>query len=185
MSAIFCAVLVPYVHSRKVSDLGVDMLTIVGHKFGAPKGVAALYVREGIALPPMVHGGGQEAGRRAGTENVLLISGMGKAAEVRFVFYFSGGGGARFTAELNNLLLGPCLFPRRFQTSIVHCCCAWASSNRWSCKRENAVETVSGGRRNEGAYTVMISLKCGHTVVMFVWPHPSPGTDLCVWWSVS
>lgn len=70
----------------------MDMLTIVGHKFGAPKGVAALYVRGGIALPPMVHGGGQEAGRRAGTENVLLISGMGKAAEVRFVFYFFGGG---------------------------------------------------------------------------------------------
>lgn len=66
-----------------MSDLGVDMLTLVGHKFGAPKGVAALFVRQGLALPPMVHGGGQEAGRRAGTENVLLISGMGKAAEVR------------------------------------------------------------------------------------------------------
>ena len=67
---------------EKVSDLGVDMLTLVGHKFGAPKGVAALFVRKGLALPPMIHGGGQEAGRRAGTENVLLISGMGKAAEV-------------------------------------------------------------------------------------------------------
>ncbi|CAM9215244.1 unnamed protein product, partial [Hapterophycus canaliculatus] len=66
----------------KVADLGVDMLTIVGHKFGAPKGVAALFVRRGLALPPMIHGGGQEAGRRAGTENVLLISGMGMAAEV-------------------------------------------------------------------------------------------------------
>lgn len=63
------------------------MLTLVGHKFGAPKGVAALFVRRGLALPPMVRGGGQEAGRRAGTENVLLISGMGKAAEV------SAGGG--------------------------------------------------------------------------------------------
>lgn len=67
---------------KKVSDLGVDMLTLVGHKFGAPKGVAALFVRKGLALPSMIHGGGQEAGRRAGTENVLLISGMGKAAEV-------------------------------------------------------------------------------------------------------
>lgn len=66
----------------QVSDLRVDMLTLVGHKFGAPKGVAALFVRRGLELPPMVHGGGQEAGRRAGTENVLLISGMGKAAEV-------------------------------------------------------------------------------------------------------
>ncbi len=66
-----------------MSELGVDMLTLVGHKFGAPKGVAALFVRRGLALPPMVHGGGQEGGRRAGTESVLLISGMGKAAEVR------------------------------------------------------------------------------------------------------
>lgn len=60
------------------------MLTLVGHKFGAPKGVAALFVRRGLVLPPMIHGGGQEAGRRAGTENVLLISGMGKAAEVPY-----------------------------------------------------------------------------------------------------
>ncbi|CAM9277030.1 unnamed protein product [Ectocarpus fasciculatus] len=66
----------------KVASLGVDMLTLVGHKFGAPKGVAALFVRRGLSLPPMIHGGGQEAGRRAGTENVLLISGMGKAAEI-------------------------------------------------------------------------------------------------------
>lgn len=73
----------PPPESAQVADLGVDMLTLVGHKFGAPKGVAALFVRRGLELPPMVHGGGQEAGRRAGTENVLLISGMGKAAEVR------------------------------------------------------------------------------------------------------
>ena len=72
------------------------MLTLVGHKFGAPKGVAALFVRRGLALPPMVRGGGQEAGRRAGTENVLLISGMGKAAEV------SAGGGVRVvSAEIS------------------------------------------------------------------------------------
>lgn len=65
-----------------MSDLGVDMLTIVGHKFGAPKGVAALFVKAGLTLPPIIYGGGQEAGRRAGTENVVLIAGMGKAAEV-------------------------------------------------------------------------------------------------------
>lgn len=67
----------------QVSDLGVDMLTVVGHKFGAPKGVAALFVKQGLVLSPMVHGGGQESGRRAGTENVMLIAGMGKAAEVK------------------------------------------------------------------------------------------------------
>lgn len=66
-----------------LSTLGpVDMITIVGHKFGAPKGVAALYVRDGFDLVPLMVGGGQETGRRAGTENVLLLSGLGKAAEV-------------------------------------------------------------------------------------------------------
>lgn len=73
-----------------MQDLGVDMLTIVGHKFGAPKGVAALFVRKGVSLSPMIHGGGQEGGRRAGTENVLLITGMGKAAEVRLRLQLEG-----------------------------------------------------------------------------------------------
>lgn len=68
----------------QVSELGVDMLSVVGHKFGAPKGVAALYVKRELDLPPMILGGGQESGRRAGTENVMLIAGMGKAAEVRW-----------------------------------------------------------------------------------------------------
>lgn len=67
----------------QVSELGVDMLTIVGHKVGAPKGVAALFVKRGLDIPPMIRGGGQEMGRRAGSENVVLIAGMGKAAEVR------------------------------------------------------------------------------------------------------
>jgi len=66
----------------KVNDLGVDLMTIVGHKFGAPKGVAALYVRGGLTLGKLLHGGGQESGRRAGTESVLLIAGLGKAAEI-------------------------------------------------------------------------------------------------------
>lgn len=51
---------------------GVDMLTIVGHKFGAPKGTAALYIRQGVSIHNLLYGGGQEGGRRAGTENVLL-----------------------------------------------------------------------------------------------------------------
>ncbi|CAM9860056.1 unnamed protein product, partial [Phaeothamnion confervicola] len=59
-----------------------DLITVVGHKFGAPKGVAALYVRRGVPLPPLLLGGGQEAGRRAGTENVLLLVGLGRAAAV-------------------------------------------------------------------------------------------------------
>ena len=67
----------------RVDELGVDYLTVVGHKFGAPKGVACLYVRDGGDLPSFLQGGGgQEGGRRGGTENVLLIVGMGRAAKI-------------------------------------------------------------------------------------------------------
>ncbi|KAG8458193.1 hypothetical protein KFE25_011724 [Diacronema lutheri] len=65
-----------------VDALGVDMLTLVGHKMGAPKGVGALYVRAGLRLPSFLHGGGQEGGRRAGTECVPLIVGLGEAAAI-------------------------------------------------------------------------------------------------------
>lgn len=65
-----------------VSELGADLLTVVGHKMYAPKGVAALYVRDGVALEPLVGGGGQERGLRAGTENVALAVGLGAAASL-------------------------------------------------------------------------------------------------------
>jgi cysteine sulfinate desulfinase/cysteine desulfurase-like protein len=61
--------------------LGVDLLAISGHKLHGPKGTGALFVRKGVALEPVIHGGGQEAGLRAGTENVAGIVGLGKAAE--------------------------------------------------------------------------------------------------------
>ena len=64
-----------------VSAMPVDLLTISGHKFHGPKGVGALYVRRGITFPPFVIGGNQERNRRAGTENVAGIIGMGTAAE--------------------------------------------------------------------------------------------------------
>lgn len=60
----------------------IDLLTISGHKFHAPKGVGALYVRRGISFPAFIVGGHQERNRRAGTENVPGIIGMGKAAEI-------------------------------------------------------------------------------------------------------
>ena len=63
-----------------VAALGADLLTVVGHKMYAPKGVAALYVRAGTALEPVIYGGGQERGLRAGTENVALIAALGAAA---------------------------------------------------------------------------------------------------------
>jgi cysteine sulfinate desulfinase/cysteine desulfurase-like protein len=65
-----------------VGELGVDLLSISGHKFHAPKGVGALYVRDGVELEPLIHGGKQEVGLRAGTENVAGIVGLGKAAEL-------------------------------------------------------------------------------------------------------
>jgi cysteine desulfurase len=65
-----------------VDDLGVDLLTIAGHKLYGPKGIGALYIRRGIQLEKLIHGADHEQGRRAGTENVLEIVGLGKACEV-------------------------------------------------------------------------------------------------------
>lgn len=65
-----------------VNALPIDLLTISGHKFHAPKGVGALYVRRGVTFPPFLIGGHQERNRRAGTENVAGIIGMGIAAEI-------------------------------------------------------------------------------------------------------
>ncbi|MBQ7978885.1 MAG: cysteine desulfurase NifS [Candidatus Methanomethylophilaceae archaeon] len=65
-----------------VKAMNVDMLSASGHKFGGPKGVGFLYVRKGIRLPPFMHGGEQEEGRRAGTTNVPGVVGMGVAAEI-------------------------------------------------------------------------------------------------------
>ena len=66
----------------KLRDMNIDMLSVSGHKFHAPKGIGALYVRRGVRFRPFVIGGHQERGRRAGTENVPYIVGMGVAAEL-------------------------------------------------------------------------------------------------------
>ena len=65
-----------------VSELGVDMLSLSGHKIHAPKGIGALYVRTGVRLGTLIDGGGQERGRRGGTENVAYIRGLAKALEL-------------------------------------------------------------------------------------------------------
>ncbi|MCC7264265.1 MAG: cysteine desulfurase [Candidatus Latescibacteria bacterium] len=66
----------------EVDRLGVDLLSLAGHKLYAPKGVGALYVRQGLQLGKFMHGAGHERGSRAGTENVLGIVGLGKACEI-------------------------------------------------------------------------------------------------------
>ena len=66
----------------RVDDLGVDLLSVAGHKLHGPKGIGALYVRRGTKIEPLVHGAGHEQGRRAGTENALLAVGLGAACEV-------------------------------------------------------------------------------------------------------
>jgi cysteine desulfurase len=65
-----------------VAELGVDLLTVVGHKFYAPKGVGALYVRRNVVLEPLIHGGGHERGLRSGTESALLTVGLGEACSL-------------------------------------------------------------------------------------------------------
>ena len=65
-----------------VAEQKIDMLSLSGHKIHTPKGVGALYVRRGVQLPAFIEGGGQESGKRAGTENVPYIVGLGKAIEI-------------------------------------------------------------------------------------------------------
>ena len=65
-----------------VNHLKVDVLTLAGHKLYAPKGIGALFVRAGIQIDSLIHGAGQEKGRRAGTENVPYIIGLGTACEI-------------------------------------------------------------------------------------------------------
>jgi cysteine desulfurase len=64
------------------NELGVDLLSIAGHKLYGPKGVGALFIRDGLSLTPLIHGAGQELGKRAGTENVILAAGLGAACRV-------------------------------------------------------------------------------------------------------
>ena len=65
-----------------VDELGVDLLSVAGHKLYAPKGIGALYIRHGLVLEPLIHGAGHEGGRRAGTESAVLAASLGKACEI-------------------------------------------------------------------------------------------------------
>ncbi len=79
----------------RVDELGVDLLSIAGHKLYAPKGVGALYVRAGVKLESLIHGAGHESGRRAGTESVMLASGLGAACAL--------AGDLRWTSRVREL----------------------------------------------------------------------------------
>lgn len=68
--------------STDTGELGVDLLSVAGHKVYAPKGIGALYIRRGIEIEPLVHGAGHEGGRRAGTESALLSVALGKACDL-------------------------------------------------------------------------------------------------------
>ncbi|MHB1956946.1 MAG: cysteine desulfurase family protein, partial [Sulfobacillus sp.] len=77
--------------SVDVRALDVDLLTVAGHKFYAPKGIGALYIRRGLDLPTGLPGGGQEGGRRSGTENVPAIVGLGEAARLAAIWLAGEG----------------------------------------------------------------------------------------------
>jgi len=69
-----------------LKDVPIDLFALSGHKFHAPKGIGALYIRRGVKLPPFIIGGGQEGGRRSGTEAVPYIVGLGRASELARAF---------------------------------------------------------------------------------------------------
>lgn len=77
-----------------VQAIGADFGSIAGHKMYAPKGIGALYIRKGVTIEPLIHGASQEQGRRAGTENVVMIAGLGKAAELAAAHLADGSLGA-------------------------------------------------------------------------------------------
>ncbi len=85
-----------------VAQVPVDFLSVSGHKLHAPKGVGALFLREGVRFEPLIRGGGQEAGRRSGTENVPFIVGLGKAAALMRAA-LAKGGHAELTANRDHL----------------------------------------------------------------------------------
>jgi len=92
-----------------VAALGVDMASLSAHKIHGPKGVGALYVRKGIELEPLIHGGGQEYGLRSGTENVAGIAGFGKACELARarLSEMARAGGLRDRLEAGILRIAP------------------------------------------------------------------------------
>jgi cysteine desulfurase len=95
-----------------VQGLGVDLLSVAGHKLYAPKGVGALYIRDGVSLEPLIHGASHESGRRAGTENVLLDVALGAACDLARTW-----SGMDSVHELRDLFW--CLLQDKFRDRVV------------------------------------------------------------------
>ena len=94
-----------------VDELGVDMLSFSGHKIGAPKGIGGLYIRRGVRIQRFLDGGGQESGRRGGTENVPYIMGLAKAVEIA---HANMADNDRLRAMRDRLIAGMTAIPHSF-----------------------------------------------------------------------
>ena len=117
--------------ATRVDELGVDLLSIAGHKLYAPKGVGALYVRAGTTLEPLIHGAGHESGRRAGTESALLVAGLGVACRLASDLGVMQGV-LQLRDRLWESLQKPDLVTASFSMDIGTCACRICSTSRLS-----------------------------------------------------
>jgi cysteine desulfurase len=165
-----------------VDELGVDLLSIAGHKLYAPKGIGALYIRRGIDLPPLLLGASQEHGRRPGTENVAFIVALGEACRIAKVHLHSGLHGMRkladeLYAKLEREILGlrlvghpaqrlpntlNVLFPRVSGRTVLENCPGMLASNGSACHADSeepsAILTALGIPAHEALGSVRLSL---------------------------
>ena len=111
-----------------VQELGVDMLSVSAHKFHGPKGVGALYIRNGIKIDNLIHGGGQERGKRAATENLAGIAGLAKALEIATDNLDENI--AKMTEKRNRLIKG-------IEESIPYCTLNGAANENRLCNNVN------------------------------------------------
>jgi cysteine desulfurase len=165
-----------------VDELGVDLLSIAGHKLYAPKGIGALYIRRGIELPPLLLGAGQEHGRRPGTENVAFIVALGEACKIAKVHLQTGSHElrkladelyARLEHEIPGIrLVGHpvqrlpntlnVLFPGVSGRALLECCPGVLASNGSACHADSeepsAILTALGIPSHQALGSVRLSL---------------------------